>query len=151
MKLIIKKAYYIFLPIILGSIVGLIISGSIDYASLNKPPLSPPKIIFPIMWTIIYLLMGLSYYIYKKNNEHKNKIDIIYYTQLLLNLLWPILFFNLKWRLFSIFWISLLTIFVVLLITKYLNHKKTSAYLNIPYILWCLFATYLNIGIYLLN
>ena len=66
-----KKWYYILLPIILGSITGLIISKSIDYTNLIKPPLSPPKILFPIMWSIIYILLGISYYLFKKRNHTK--------------------------------------------------------------------------------
>ena len=148
MKERLKNTYYIFLPIILGSIVGFIINKYIDYPILNKPPLAPPKILFPIMWSIIYLLMGLSYYLYKKKT---NNTSILYYIQLAVNLLWSIIFFVFKFRLLSIFWIILLFILVFLLIISFKKINKTSSYLNIPYLIWTLFATYLTIGIYILN
>ena len=148
MKEKIKNIYYIFLPIILGSLVGFIINKNIDYTLLNRPPLSPPKILFPIMWSIIYILMGISYYLYRKKTNEKNTL---YYIQLLVNLLWSIIFFIFKFRLLSIFWIVLLDILVYLLLMKFKKVNKLSAYLNIPYLIWILFATYLTIGIYILN
>ena len=144
----IKNAFYLLLPIILGSIVGFFISNYIDYTELVKPPAAPPKILFPIMWSIIYILMGISYYLYRKNSDEKN---ILYYVQLIVNLLWSIIFFVFKFRLLAIFWIILLDILVYLLIVRFKRVNKVSAYLNIPYLLWCLFATYLTIGIYILN
>ena len=75
----IKSIFYIFLPIILGSVVGFLISGYMDYETLIKPFLAPPKILFPIAWSIIYLLMGISYYIFRKNDcDTKISIIIIY-------------------------------------------------------------------------
>ena len=87
-----KKTTYlisIITPLLLGGIVGFIISPSIDYSSLQKPFLAPPSITFPIVWSILYLLMGISYGILKSNNLTDSKIDLIYYTQLVFNLLWP--------------------------------------------------------------
>ena len=144
------KAFYLFLPIILGSIVGFIISNNIDYTILNKPPLSPPKIFFPIAWSIIYLLMGISYLIYK-NEEDNRENNFIYYIQLFVNLLWSIIFFVLKWRFVSILWIILLDILIVLTMKHLKKYSNTSFYLFIPYLIWCLFATYLTIGIFVLN
>lgn len=147
-----KKLFYLFLPIISGSIVGLLISSSIDYGVLNKPPLSPPGFIFPIVWSILYLLMGLSYYLFKNKYYKETKLEsIVYYTQLFFNLLWSILFFVLKWRLFTIGWTLILLLLVIYLIFLFYDKNKASAYLNIPYLLWLLFATYLTIGVYILN
>ena len=146
-----KKVFYLFFPLILGSIVGFIISNSIDYPNLIKPPLAPPKILFPIIWSIIYLLMGISYYILKKNNNVDNKESLIYYTQLGINLLWSIIFFLLKWRLIAIIWIIILDILVITMIKLFYKKQKVAAYLNILYLVWILFATYLTIGIYILN
>ncbi len=141
----------LFSPVILGSLTGILIKNYIDFETVTKPPLSPPSIIFPIAWTILYLLMGISYYLYKKENEHFDIESKLYYLQLFFNLSWTILFFILKTRLFSIFWIIILIILVGILIYKWLQKKKISAYLLIPYFLWLLFATYLNIGVYILN
>lgn len=150
---LLKKGFYLFLPIVLGSIVGFIISGSIDYADLIKPPLAPPSWLFPVAWTIIYLLMGISYYLLKKNDKEKELgiESIVYYIQLGVNLLWSILFFSLKLRFFSIIWIIFLDILVIMMIYWFFNKNKYSAYLNILYLVWILFATYLTIGIYVLN
>lgn len=146
----VKNLFYLFFPIILGSLVGFIINGYIDYNSLAKPFLAPPSWIFPVMWSIIYLLMGISYYIYRKDDED-TIVSIIYYIQLFVNLLWSIIFFVFKFRLFACVWIVLLDVFVLFMIYLFWNKKRLSAYLNIPYMLWILFATYLTIGIYLLN
>lgn len=148
----IKNIFYIFLPIVLGSLIGMLISNYIDYSTLIKPPLAPPKILFPIAWSIIYLLMGISYYLYKKEDNYDNRITITYYLQLFVNLLWSIIFFIFKARLFSSLWTILLDLLVIYLIYLFKNNNnKISAYLNIPYLIWILFATYLTIGIYYLN
>lgn len=150
--IIIKKLFYLFLPIISGSIIGLIISNSIDYGILIKPPLSPPGYIFPIVWSIIYILMGISYYLFKeKHSEDTLYENKIYYSQLIINLSWSIFFFVFKWRLFTIFWTILLLILVIYLILIFYKKNKISAYLNIPYLIWLIFATYLTIGVYILN
>ncbi|MBE6150259.1 MAG: tryptophan-rich sensory protein [Firmicutes bacterium] len=151
MNNIIKNIFHLFLPVVLGGIIGFIISDYIDYSNLIKPPLAPPKILFPIAWTIIYLLMGLSYYIFKKNESDTFKEDLIYYTQLTINLLWSIIFFIFKARLLASIWIIILDILVIYMIYLFLKKVKISAYLNIPYLLWILFATYLTISIYILN
>ena len=141
----------ILIPVIIGGIVGLIISGSIDYNSLQKPVLSPPSILFPIMWTILYILMGISYGILKSNNLTDSNINLIYYLQLFVNAMWSIIFFTLKFRLFAFIWIIILDILVIIMIIKFYNKNKLSGLLQIPYLLWILFASYLNLSIYLLN
>ena len=148
MKKIIKNIFYLFLPIILGSIIGLITTNFMDYSSLIKPPLAPPNILFPIIWSIIYLLMGIAYYFYKNNNDNTN---YIYYIQLIVNILWSIIFFILKWKFISILWIILLDFLIILTMKIFKSNSKISFYLFIPYLIWCLFATYLTIGIYILN
>ena len=146
----IKTIFQIFLPLVLGGIVGFLISGSLDFESLNKPLFAPPKLLFPIAWTIIYLLMGISYYLFKKEDSDE-VTSVIYYLQLFVNALWSIIFFLLKWRFVAIVWILLLDLLVILLIYLFNQRKKISAFLNIPYLLWILFATYLTIGIFILN
>lgn len=141
----------ILLPVILGGIVGFIISSFIDYNSLQKPFLAPPSILFPIIWTILYILMGISYGRLKCKELTDEKINFIYYVQLIINLLWPIFFFVLKWRLFSFIWIILLDIAVILMIIKFYQKDKVAGLIQIPYLLWSLFASYLNLGIYILN
>lgn len=147
MKEKIQKGLQIFSPLLLGGLIGFIISSSMDYNLLNQPPLSPPGILFPIIWSILYLLMGISYFLYRKENSK----NYLYYLQLGVNLIWPILFFTLKLRFFSILWIFMLDYLIVRLIFEWKNRVKISAYLLIPYLIWTLFATYLNIGVFLLN
>lgn len=142
--------FRLFLPIIIGGIVGIIIKNYIDYSLIEKPPLSPPKLVFPIAWSILYLLIGISYYLYKKKDYNKQTIKL-YYTGLLFNALWSIIFFVLKLRLISIIWIIALVILTILLFISYKKQNKISAYLLIPYLIWLIYATYINIGVYILN
>ena len=141
----------ILIPVLVGGIVGLIISGSIDYESLEKPFLSPPSIVFPIVWTILYILMGVSYGILMSNSLVDARVNFIYYLQLFFNALWPIAFFVLKWRLFAFIWIVVLAILVFAMIVQFYNKNKIAGLLQLPYLLWTIFATYLNLSIYLLN
>lgn len=141
----------IIVPIIVGGIIGLIISPFIDYNNLKKPFLAPPSIAFPIVWTILYILMGVSYGILKSKQLTDSEIDLIYYIQLGVNSLWSIFFFLVKWRLFSFIWIIVLAILIIIMILKFYNKDKVAGLLQIPYLLWVLFASYLNIAIYILN
>ena len=142
MKNLIKN---ILIPVIMGSVIGLIISPFMNYQDLNKPPLSPPGIVFPIVWTILYVIMGFSFY--KQNEQNKT----IYYTQLIVNGLWSIIFFIFKWYLLSFIWIILLIILVIIMIYKFYKENKLSGLINIPYLIWLIFAAYLSFGVYLLN
>lgn len=146
-----QKILYILTPLIGGSIVGLIINKSIDYNYLVNPPLSPSSYLFPIVWSILYLLIGISYYIYRKNNNDDPLTIKLYYIQLILNYLWSIIFFTLKLRTLAVIWIIVLAITIIYLMIRFYKEERTSFYLFIPYILWVLFATYLNIGIVVLN
>lgn len=141
----------ILIPIISGSIVGFIISGFMDYNSLEKPAFAPPSILFPIVWTILYILMGISYGILKSNRLVNLNIKKIYYGQLIVNLLWPIAFFVFKARLFAFIWILLLVILIITMIYRFYLKNKIAGLLQIPYLAWSIFATYLNLFIYLLN
>ncbi len=141
----------ILLPVLVGALVGLITSESMDYNMLQKPPLAPPGAVFPVVWTILYILMGISYGILKVNNQTDEEINWIYYIQLAINALWSIIFFTFKWRLFAFIWIILLAIAVISMIMKFYNKNKVAGLLQIPYILWVTFAAYLNFGFYILN
>ena len=141
----------IFVPLLIGGIVGIIISKFMDYSTLVKPPLAPPSILFPIVWTILYILMGISYGILKSNYKTDMDIKFIYYLQLEVNALWSIFFFVFKLRLFSFIWILLLVLLLIIMIIKFYQKNKLAGLLQIPYLLWVLFASYLNLGFYLLN
>ena len=147
----IKRIIYSLLPIVGGALVGLIISGYMNYGDMVKPPLSPPSYIFPIVWTILYILMGISYFIATKDKENDKDLNQIYLLQLFVNLFWPIIFFVLKMYFTAFLWIILLIILVIVMIKELLKNNKISGCLQIPYLIWLLFATYLNLCITLLN
>ena len=125
-----------------------------DFATINKPWFSPPAIVFPIAWTALYILMGISTYLVcenKTDKKFKKRACFIYLAQLLVNVLWTPLFFRFKLYLLSFFWILLLIILVGIMIIKFYKIKPLAGYLQIPYILWLMFASILNFSIYLLN
>ena len=141
----------ILVPLIVGGVVGFITSKYMNLDILNKPFLTPPSIVFPIAWGILYVLMGISYEILKDKGLTDKKIDIVYYVQLGINALWSIFFFVLKWRLFAFIWILLLLASVIIMTVEFYKKNKISGLLQIPYILWIVFASYLNLALYLLN
>jgi len=151
MKQVLQNLFYLFFPLVIGGTIAFLIRDSIDYTSLVRPILAPPKSLFPIAWTFLYLLIGISYYLYKKDFKENSFVDIVYYVQLFVNSLWSLIFFLLKARFIAVVWILLLDVLVIFLIYLFWNKKKISAYFNIPYLLWILFATYLTIGIAILN
>ena len=141
----------ILVPLLIGGLVGFLTSDYIYYNNLIQPSFAPPSILFPIVWTILYTLMGVSYGILKSNSLTDDKINTIYYSQLFVNALWSFFFFVFQWRLFSFFWILLLIALVVLTIIEFYRKNKVAGLLQIPYLLWISFASVLNLSIYLLN
>ena len=134
-------------PLVLGTIIGLLSGLGDNYNNYIKPDITPPNIVFPIAWSILYTLMGISNYLFSKDGN-KNKY---YIPQLIVNLIWPIIFFVLKWYFIAIIWIILLLVLVILMEYEYYKHNKIAAYLQIPYILWLCFATILSIQVFRLN
>ena len=129
----------------------MITSGYMDYNDLIKPIVSPPGIVFPIAWTIIYLLIGISYTLLKEKGEVPKETKQLYYTQLIFNYLWTFIFFVFRLRLLSVLWIIILDVLVIIMTYQFYKQNKLSGILLIPYVLWLFFATYLNISIYFLN
>ena len=142
------KKFIIILLITFGVAVlpTIFIDFNTDY--LIKPALFPPKILFPIVWTILYILMSISLYLSSKDD---NDVYKVYGMQLVLNSLWSPLFFLFKTYLFSTIELVILIWFVVIMIYQMYCKNKIAGYLQIPYIIWLLFALYLNISIYILN
>ena len=145
------------IPLIVGGISAILTHKAMeDFGNLNQPALSPPSWLFPIAWTILYILMGIaSYLIYKNKNvffykERENAL-LLYGIQLLFNFMWSIIFFNLKQYLFAFIWLIILFVLVLLMMINTKKVNKIAFYLFIPYILWLIFAGYLNIMIYILN
>ena len=141
----------IFIPVVVGLIIGAITSSSMEYNTLIQPALAPPSILFPIVWTILYVLMGVSYGILESKSLVNTEIKFIYYLQLFVNALWSIIFFTFEWRLFAFIWLLILILLIFTMIIKFYNKNKVAGLLQIPYLLWAVFASYLNLSIYLLN
>ena len=141
----------ILIPVIVGGTVGLITSNAINYNDLIQPAFAPPSFLFPIVWTILYVLMWISYGILENKGLVDSETNSIYYLQLTVNALWSFIFFVFKWRLFAFIWILILDALVIDMIIKFYKKDKTAGLLQIPYLLWTLFATILNFAVYLLN
>ena len=143
------------IPLLIGGISGFISQNSMEtFALLNKPPLSPPGWLFPIVWTTLYILMGVASYIVLVSNapiESKSIALKVYLIQLVINFFWSLIFFNLEQYLLAFFWLLFLWVLIIITIILFYNISKTAAYLLIPYLLWVTFAGYLNLSIYLLN
>lgn len=150
------KTYIISIVIALavGGLSAFLTRNSMDmYQSINQPPLTPPAILFPIVWTILYILMGISSaIIYMRRNENDVSGALkIYAFQLVVNFFWSIIFFNMRAYLFSLIWLIILWLLIIAMITSFRKINSTAAYLQIPYLLWVTFAVYLNFMIYFLN
>ncbi len=123
-----------------------------DFSALRQPPLSPPDALFPIVWTILFILMGIgSAMVFLSRDRDRTGALTVYGLQLVVNFFWTILFFNLGERLLALFWIILLIALVIWMIVRFYKIEKTAAYLQLPYLAWLLFATYLNAGVWFLN
>ena len=142
-------------PLLVGVVSAFLTRGGMEmFETIVKPPLSPPNWLFPVVWTILYILMGISSYLILTSGAEQEKIEkaiSIYGYQLVVNFLWPTFFFNLQWYLFSFFWLLLLWLLVFQMIRKFSEIDKRAALLNLPYLIWLTFAGYLNLGIWWLN
>ncbi|MBQ9992625.1 MAG: tryptophan-rich sensory protein [Firmicutes bacterium] len=145
----------IFIPLATGGLSALLTKDSMQaFSSLNQPPLSPPGWLFPVVWSILYVLMGIAAYLVTKSKAsqaQKNRALWVYSIQLIFNFFWTIIFFNLQQYLLAFFWLTALILLIILTIKSFGSINKKAAYLMIPYLLWCCFAAYLNFGIFLLN
>ena len=142
----------ILIPLAVGATSALLTkSGMTAFEMVNKPPLTPPDWLFPIVWTVLYILMGIAaYLVYSSEQTSKNAL-ILYGIQLLFNFFWSIFFFQMQWYLFSLIWLVILWGLILATIISFSKSSKTAAYLMIPYLLWVSFAAYLNWGVYRLN
>lgn len=154
-----KKTVLTYLTIIGITLLGAGLSsifvnlGMDEYNTLTKPPLSPPNILFPIAWTVFYLIMSISFsYIYLNSDKYQRKAATkIYILQLAVNLLWPLFFFTLGLYFFSYLWLTLLIVLVISMIIIFYDASKPAALVNLGYLAWLIFASYLNLGVFSLN
>lgn len=150
-----KLALCILIPLAVGVLSAFLTKDQMaGFELVNKPPLSPPGWVFPVVWSILYVLMGVASYLVLSGGAYKTKIDkalIIYGVQLAVNFFWSIIFFDLGEYLFSFIWLVLLLFLVVYTAKLFYECSKAACYLLIPYVLWIVFAGYLNFGVFLLN
>ena len=142
------------LALLVGGLASIITQGQMEaFSALRQPPLSPPGWVFPVAWTILYLLMGVGMAIIWRNSdgERRRRAVTIWSVQLAANFLWPLLFFLWQLRLLSLVWLVVLLILVANMTSEFEKTSVTAARLQIPYLLWLLFAAYLNLGVWILN
>ena len=142
------------ISLLVGVLSALFTTMGMDkYRLVEKPALTPPEIVFPIVWTILFALMGISAARVWIASEDKGKNGglLIYLIQLVVNFFWSIIFFNLQAYGFAFFWLIFLWLLVLLMIVSFSKTDKIAAYLQIPYLLWLSFAGYLNFMVWMLN
>ena len=142
------------IPLAVGGLSALISGGMTAYGEFNQPPLSPPGWVFPVVWTILYLLMGYASYRVLTSGadpEQIRKALILYGAQLVLNFLWSPVFFGLQWYLVAFFVLIALWVLIFLTMRAFSQIDEKAGDLLLPYILWVTFAGYLNLGVYFLN
>ncbi|MBQ9985502.1 MAG: tryptophan-rich sensory protein [Oscillospiraceae bacterium] len=145
------KIIFILISLGVGGLSALLTRGSMDiFDTVVRPPLSPPPILFPIVWTVLYVLMGLgAARVYLK--DPKSPGIMTFEINLALNFFWSIIFFNMRAFGFAFLWLLALLATVIVMTMRFYRVDKPAAYMQIPYILWLLFAGYLNLYIYLMN
>lgn len=146
----------ILIALAVGGTSALLTMGNMEiYSEIRTPPLSPPSILFPIVWTVLYILMGISAaMIYTdKNSKEKEKKEALvpYASSLIVNFAWSIIFFNFRAFFVAFIWLLLLLYLIIKTVIEYKKINPLAAYLQIPYAIWVSFAGYLNLGIWLLN
>ena len=138
------------LPIVVGFLSSFLSDTMAD--DIKQPPLTPPDWLFPIVWTVLYLLIGISAYLVLKSNDYKINDGIKYFFyQLAVNFVWPIIFFRFEMYATAVVVLAILILLTIATICEFKKTNKTAAWLMVPYLAWLLFALYLNIGVALLN
>lgn len=155
MNKIIKLILCISLTLVIGGVSGVATASGITnwYVTLNKPVFNPPNYLFGPVWTLLYILMGISFYLILQSNNHtfKRRAIIIFFIQLFLNFSWSFLFF--KFQLVGAAFIEIISIWfsIIVMIITFYKVNRTASYLQIPYLLWVSFASVLNGSIWMLN
>ncbi|MBE6651551.1 MAG: tryptophan-rich sensory protein [Ruminococcaceae bacterium] len=143
------------IPLAVGGLSALLTSGAMkEFGELNQPPLSPPAWLFPVVWTILFGIMGYSLYLVLTSRSGSDTIGqavTLFGIQLFFNFFWSIFFFNFKFYFFSFGWLIVLWAMIFFMILSFYKASKTAALINIPYLAWVAFAGYLNLGIAVLN
>ena len=147
-------AVSILLTLAVGGLSGFLTSMGMDsFDALTKPPLTPPSFLFPIVWTVLFILMGVgaARIFMTEPTAARNRALIVYVVQLAVNFLWSIIFFNLQAYGFAFFWLILLWVLILTMIYLFCKVDKPAALIQIPYAIWVTYAGYLNLMIWLMN
>lgn len=137
----------ILIALAVGGVSAFLTRGNFNvYEEVTRPPLAPPGVLFPIVWTVLYILMGISAGLMERT---RGSVPFIYYLQLAVNFFWSIIFFNMQSFLFAFIWLVLLWVLIIAMILDFARTNKLAAFLQIPYLLWVTFAGYLNFFIWL--
>ncbi|MBD5478052.1 MAG: tryptophan-rich sensory protein [Lachnospiraceae bacterium] len=140
------------IPLAVGSLSALLTRNSMEtFNTIAKPGLAPPGWLFPVVWTILYVLMGIASYLVLTSGKPNDKALTTYGIQLIFNFFWSLIFFNLELYLFAFVWLVLLWLLILKTTLLFYQISKPAGYLMVPYLLWVTFAGYLNLSIYLLN
>lgn len=140
------------LPLAVGSLSALLTQNSREaFEALNKPALAPPGWLFPVVWTILYLLMGIASYLVLTSEKPNDTALNLYGVQLVFNFFWSILFFDFELYLLAFFWLVALWLLIAKTTLLFYQVSKAAGYLMLPYLIWVTFAGYLNLAIYFLN
>ncbi len=147
--------FWILLAEVIGGLSGWLTRDSIRFyeETITQPPFSPPAIVFPIIWVILFALMGIGaarVYMTPASNKRSNSL-LIFFVQLAFNFLWSIIFFNLKAYGAAFFWLLILWALIIWMIAAFSKLDRFAALIQIPYLLWVTFAAYLNLGVWLLS
>ena len=158
--IILKRKYLrlaacVAIPLILGALSALAVRGGMEeYAMLEQPPLSPPGWLFPVAWSLLYVLMGAASYLVLSSAaplyERRSALKL-YAVQLVVNVLWPPIFFGLELYLAALAWLVLLWVLVLVTALRFRRISRAAFCLMVPYLAWLTFAAYLNFGVWLLN
>lgn len=145
----------ILIPLAVGGLSALLTKDNmIAFEYIRKPALTPPAAVFPIVWTILYALMGIASYLVITSGasaQDKKSALLFYALQLIFNFFWSIVFFNLEAYLFAFVWLLILWLLIIITTVKFFRISKTAGFLFLPYLIWVSFAAYLNYGVYRLN
>ena len=144
------------IPLAVGGLAAFLTRNSMDiYEKINQPFLAPPAWLFPVVWTVLYILMGVSAAMVYGNAgasaDDKKRALRLYGINLVVNFLWSIIFFNLGAFFAAFLWLMLLIFVIMRMAVAFYKIKPIAAYLQIPYVIWCCFATYLTASIWLMN
>ena len=151
-KKILTYAVAIAIPLAVGGLSAWVNAGKFETPTLATPSLQPPVWLFPIVWGILFVLMGISSArVYLRGGPEAHDALFIYATQLVVNFLWTVFYFSFQALLLSFFWLLFLIALAALMIVRFERVWRGAGKLNIPYAVWLLFAAYLNLATYLLN